>query len=85
MISLQLFLVFKTLELEHPKHITTDSILLAPRSSIQLKANLENVVYRLSSDSNSIVKVTPDGIVRTQDVLGRDLIIVTIKNSLLMI
>ncbi|XP_037824848.1 nuclear pore membrane glycoprotein 210 [Lucilia sericata] len=67
--------VFKTLELEHPKRISTDSILLAPRSSIQLKANLEDVLYRLSSDSNSIVKVTPDGIVRTQEILGRDLVI----------
>lgn len=64
------------MELEHPKRISTDSILLAPRSSIQLKANLEDVLYRLSSDSNSIVKVTPDGIVRTQETLGRDLVIV---------
>ncbi|XP_013110354.2 nuclear pore membrane glycoprotein 210 [Stomoxys calcitrans] len=67
--------VFKILELESPKHITTDTILLAPRSSIQLKANLDDVLYRLSSDSNSIVKVTPDGIVRTQETLGRDLVI----------
>lgn len=70
------------MELEHPKRITTDSILLPPRSSLQLKANLEDVVYRLSSDSNSIVKVTPDGIVRSQEVLGRDLIIVSFKNYL---
>lgn len=69
-------LVFKILELESPKHIATDTILLAPRSSIQLKANLDDVLYRLSSDSNSIVKVTPDGIVRTQETLGRDLVIV---------
>ncbi|XP_061397212.1 nuclear pore membrane glycoprotein 210 [Musca vetustissima] len=67
--------VFKQLELESPKHITTDTILLAPRSSIQLKANLDDVLYRLSSDSNAIVKVTPDGIVRTQETLGRDLVI----------
>lgn len=76
-----LFVVFKLLELEHPKHILTDTILMAPRTSIQLKANLDDVLYRLSSDSNSIVKVSTDGIVRTHEALGRDLIIVRIDNN----
>lgn len=73
------------MELEHPKRISADSILLAPRSSIQLKANLEDVLYRLSSDSNSIVKVTPDGIVRTQETLGRDSVIVRIQYNSIQI
>ncbi|XP_036332453.1 nuclear pore membrane glycoprotein 210 [Rhagoletis pomonella] len=67
--------VFKILELESPKHITMDWILVAPRSTIQLKANLDDVVYKLDSDSSGIVKVSTDGVVRTQDTLGRDLII----------
>ncbi|XP_054736969.1 nuclear pore membrane glycoprotein 210 [Anastrepha obliqua] len=67
--------VFKILELESPKHIKMDWILVAPRSTIQLKANSDDVVYQLDSDSNGIVKVSTDGVVRTQDTLGRDLII----------
>ncbi|XP_017475725.1 PREDICTED: nuclear pore membrane glycoprotein 210 isoform X2 [Rhagoletis zephyria] len=75
--------VFKILELESPKHITMDWILVAPRSTIQLKANLDDVVYKLDSDSSGIVKVSTDGVVRTQDTLGRDLIIAkTFEQSL---
>ncbi|XP_014100175.2 nuclear pore membrane glycoprotein 210 [Bactrocera oleae] len=67
--------VFKILELESPKHITMDWILVAPRSTLQLKANLDDVIYKLDSDSTGIVKVSTDGVIRTQDTLGRDLII----------
>ncbi|XP_020712667.1 nuclear pore membrane glycoprotein 210 isoform X1 [Ceratitis capitata] len=67
--------VFKILELETPKHIKMDWILVAPRSTIQLKANSDDVLYKLDNDSTGIVKVSPDGVVRTQDTLGRDLII----------
>ncbi|KAI9583399.1 hypothetical protein GQX74_005147 [Glossina fuscipes] len=67
--------VFKILELESPKLITTDSILLPPRATVQLKTNLDDAVFRLSSESNSVVHVSSDGIIRSQDVLGRDLII----------
>ncbi|XP_067631860.1 nuclear pore membrane glycoprotein 210 [Eurosta solidaginis] len=67
--------VFKILELESPKHIKMDWILIAPRSTLQLKSNLDDVVYKLDSESSGIVKVSPDGVVRTQDTLGRDLII----------
>ncbi|XP_037941866.1 nuclear pore membrane glycoprotein 210-like [Teleopsis dalmanni] len=75
--------VFKNLELELPKRITMDWILVAPRSTIQLKSNLDNVVYKPDSASNGIVKVTKDGIVNSQDVLGRDLIIAkTFEQSL---
>lgn len=72
-----MFLVFKILELESPKHITMDWILVAPRSTLQLKANLDDVIYKLDSDSTGIVKVSTDGVIRTQDTLGRDLIIVS--------
>lgn len=59
-----------------------DWILLAPRSTLQLKANLDDVIYKLDSDSTGIVKVSGDGVVRTQDVLGRDLIIVSVLGLL---
>jgi len=68
--------VFKTLELVTPNAIKMDSILAAPRSILQLKSNMDNVVYKLDDRSNGIVSVTPDGLVHTKDSLGRDLIIV---------
>ncbi|CAD7078083.1 unnamed protein product [Hermetia illucens] len=67
--------VFKMLEIEAPKHINQDTILIPPRSTIQLKANLDDVVYKLSSESNGIVRVSSDGNVKSGDTLGRDLII----------
>lgn len=67
------------LEIEAPKHINQDTILIPPRSTIQLKANLDDVVYKLSSESNGIVRVSSDGNVKSGDTLGRDLIIVRIE------
>lgn len=52
---------------------------MAPRSSIQLKSNLDDVVYKLESESTGILKVNSDGLVRSRDTLGRDLIIVSKK------
>ncbi|XP_030369021.1 nuclear pore membrane glycoprotein 210 [Scaptodrosophila lebanonensis] len=68
-------IVFKTLELVAPKPITMDWILTAPRSTLQLKCNMDDALYKLDSQSSGIVSVTPDGIVHTKDTLGRDLII----------
>ncbi|XP_002004459.3 nuclear pore membrane glycoprotein 210 [Drosophila mojavensis] len=68
-------IVFKTLELLAPKPITMDWILAAPRSTLQLKCNMDDAVYKLDGQSSGIVSVTPDGVVHTKDTLGRDLII----------
>ncbi|EDW01493.1 nuclear pore membrane glycoprotein 210 [Drosophila grimshawi] len=68
-------IVFKTLELLAPKPITMDWILAAPRSTLQLKCNMDDAVYKLDAQSSGIVSVTPDGVVHTKDTLGRDLII----------
>ncbi|XP_002059350.3 nuclear pore membrane glycoprotein 210 isoform X2 [Drosophila virilis] len=68
-------IVFKTLELHAPKPITMDWILAAPRSTLQLKCNMDDAVYKLDAQSSGIVAVTPDGVVHTKDTLGRDLII----------
>lgn len=76
-------LVFRTLEVISPKRITTDSILMPPRTSIHLKANLDDVSYKLDADASGIVTVTSDGIVKSRDSLGRDMIIVsTVHQSL---
>ncbi|XP_060653588.1 nuclear pore membrane glycoprotein 210 [Drosophila nasuta] len=68
-------IVFKTLELLAPKPITMDWILAAPRSTLQLKCNMDDAVYKLDGQSSGIVSVSPDGVVNTKDTLGRDLII----------
>lgn len=71
--------VFKTLEVVSPKHMTMDSILMAPRTTIHLKANLDDVSYKLDADASGIVTVSSDGIVKSKDSSGRDMIIVSAK------
>ncbi|XP_044316732.1 nuclear pore membrane glycoprotein 210 isoform X2 [Drosophila rhopaloa] len=68
-------IVFKTLELVAPKPIKMDSILAAPRSTLQLKSNMDDPVYKLDGQSSGIINVSPDGLVHTKDLLGRDMII----------
>ncbi|XP_055603994.1 nuclear pore membrane glycoprotein 210-like [Uranotaenia lowii] len=64
--------VFRVLELETPKVIRYDSILIPPRSSVQLKANLDDAVYQLEDGSgSSVVKVSKDGLVKSSDGIGR--------------
>ncbi|XP_068145657.1 nuclear pore membrane glycoprotein 210 [Drosophila tropicalis] len=78
-------IVIKTLELVAPKHTKMDSILAAPRSTLQLKCNMDDAVYKLDGQSSGIVSVTPDGIVHTKDSLGRDLIIAKTVDQTLLI
>ncbi|XP_055533000.1 nuclear pore membrane glycoprotein 210 [Wyeomyia smithii] len=63
--------VFRLLELESPKIIRYDSILIPPRSSIQLKTNLDDAVYQLEEGSSSVAKVSKEGLVRSGDTVGR--------------
>ncbi|XP_062541443.1 nuclear pore membrane glycoprotein 210 [Armigeres subalbatus] len=63
--------VFRVLELESPKVIRYDSILVPPRTTIQLKANLDDAVYQLEEGSNTVVKVSKDGLVKSGDAVGR--------------
>lgn len=73
--------VFKILELESPKRITYDSIIIPPKSSIQLKANINDVRFELDYDAESSVKVSRDGMVRSAEALGRSLVIVSTISS----
>lgn len=57
--------VFKLLELESPKRIVSDTILMPPKSTNHLKANINGAVYQLNSSSTNTVKVTKDGIVKS--------------------
>lgn len=70
--------VFKLLELELPRRITSDAIIVPPRSQINLKANLPDARFRLSEENVGGPRVSADGILRTSDRIGRDLVIVSI-------
>lgn len=71
--------VFQMLELESPKRITTDAIIVPPKSQINLKANLPDVNYKFAEESIGGLKVSADGILKTNEGIGRDLIIVSLK------
>lgn len=69
--------VFKLLELELPRRITSDAIIVPPRSQINLKANLPDARFQLAEEASSGLRVSSDGILRTTDHIGRDLVIVS--------
>ena len=69
-------IIFKTLELESPKRIIRDPIIIPPRTSLQLKANLEDTIFELNNQAdNTIINVSRDGIAKSYDGVGRSLII----------
>lgn len=71
--------VFKLLELEQPRHIASDVIIVPPRSQITLKANLPDARFQVADETTGVgLKVSADGVLRTSDHIGRDLIIVSI-------
>lgn len=70
--------VFKTLELESPKRIVHDPIIVPPRTSLQLKVNQEETVFELNDLADqSIINVSRDGNLRTFERLGSSLILAT--------
>lgn len=74
------------LELESPRRIAADAILVPPQSQINLKANIPDATFKLASEStNNIVRVSKDGILETSDALGRDLIIASAQDQTLSI
>lgn len=68
--------VFKMLELESPKRITSDAIIVPPNSLVNLKANLPDTSFKFAGESVGGLKISPDGVLRTNEAIGRDLIIV---------
>lgn len=70
--------IFKTLELESPKRIIYDPIIIPPRTTLQLKTNLDEAFYDLSdTEERDVINVSRDGIVRSSEVLGRSLVVAT--------
>lgn len=72
--------VFKALELESPKRIYSDAIIVPPNSRINLKANLPDAQFHLAEEKNGRLRVSADGILETSEHIGRDLIIVCIES-----
>lgn len=77
--------VFKILELELPKRITSDTIIVPPRSQINLKANLPDAQFNFAEKSVGGLKVTKDGILKTSEHIGRDMVIATSEDQTLSI
>lgn len=71
------FIVFKMLELESPKRIVPNTILIPPNFDVNLKANLGDMVYYVDKSAKGIVQVSRDGNLVSGDAIGRDLIIVS--------
>lgn len=71
--------VFKLLELEQPRRIASDVIIVPPRSQINLKANIPDARFHVADEiSGGGLRISADGVLRTSDHIGRDLIIVSI-------
>uniref|UniRef100_A0A182KGX6 BIG2 domain-containing protein n=1 Tax=Anopheles christyi TaxID=43041 RepID=A0A182KGX6_9DIPT len=78
--------VFRMLELVAPKAIRYDSILLPPRATIQLKANLDDAVYYLDGEASSgALQVSRDGLVKTGDTPGRVQVVASSQDQSLTI
>uniref|UniRef100_A0A1B0DJU9 Nuclear pore membrane glycoprotein 210 n=1 Tax=Phlebotomus papatasi TaxID=29031 RepID=A0A1B0DJU9_PHLPP len=77
--------VFRQLELEAPRHITSDTILIPPQSTLQLKANLDEVSYAVDSSQRNFVTVSNSGMVKSAENSGLSLIVATADDQSLSI
>lgn len=75
--------VFKTLELESPKRIVHDPIIIPPKTSLQLKVNMDETIFEMNeqADSSSVINVSRDGIVKTFDMLGTSLVVASCNDQ----
>lgn len=74
--------VFKTLELESPKRIVHDPIIIPPRMNVQLKTNLDDTTFEINDQADrSVINVSKDGVVKTYEMLGTSLIVASSTSS----
>lgn len=74
--------VFKTIELEMPKRIIHDPIIIPPKMSLQLKTNLDDTTFVMSEQSDkSIINVSKDGTVKSNALLGMVLVLASSASS----
>lgn len=74
--------VYKTLELESPKRIVHDPIIIPPQTSLPLKVNLEEAIFEVNEQADSsVINVSRDGIVKTFETLGTSLLVATCNDQ----
>lgn len=74
--------VFETLELESPKRIVHDPIIIPPRTNLRLKVNLDETVFGVDEQADrNIINVSKDGVVNTSDMLGKSLLTATCNDQ----
>lgn len=70
--------IFKTIELESPKRIVHDPIILKKQTSLQLKVNLDETAFEINEQTDSsVINVTRDGKIQTFETLGTSLVVAT--------
>lgn len=70
--------IFKTIELESPKRIIHDPIILRKRTSLQLKVNLDETVFEMNEQTDrSVINISRDGMIQTFESLGTCLVVAT--------
>ncbi|XP_063703101.1 nuclear pore membrane glycoprotein 210 isoform X2 [Culicoides brevitarsis] len=77
--------VFKILELETPKKVTYDPIIIPPMASVHLKTNLNDAIFLLDQQNNSFIQVTKEGVVTSMVNNGRSEVIAQSVDQTLLI
>ncbi|CRK92902.1 CLUMA_CG006265, isoform A [Clunio marinus] len=68
--------IFRSIALEMPKKIIHDPIIITPKTTLQLKVNLDDTTFELNEQADRrIVDVTQDGVVRSLEMLGTTLVV----------
>lgn len=74
------------LELESPRRITSEAILVPPQSQINLKTNFLEATFKLAPETtNDVMRVSEEGLLETGDALGRGLIVASVHDQTLSI
>lgn len=74
--------VFKTLELESPKKIVHDPIIIPPRMNVQLKTNLDDTTFEIYDQADkNVINVSKDGTITSFETLGTCLVVASSSSN----
>lgn len=74
--------VFKTLELESPKKIVHDPIIIPPRMNVQLKTNLDDTTFEIFDQADkNVINVSKDGMITSFETLGTSLVVASSSSN----
>lgn len=76
--------VFEGLELNSPKRIVHNPIIIPPKTSIALKVNLDKTIFEINDShfgQSPVINVTRDGVVSSFDAIGTGLVVATCMNE----